>query len=60
MSKPVIFNNTVLRDGHQSLAATRMRTAQMLDALEDLDSLGFGAIETWGGSYHRFRLALFK
>jgi oxaloacetate decarboxylase alpha subunit/pyruvate carboxylase subunit B len=49
-TQPVIFNNTVLRDGHQSLAATRMRTAQMIDALDDLDSLGFGCIETWGGA----------
>jgi len=47
---PVSFNNTVLRDGHQSLAATRMRTEQMLPALEMLDSLGFGCIETWGGA----------
>ncbi|MDQ8198787.1 pyruvate carboxylase subunit B [Pelagicoccus enzymogenes] len=50
MSKPVIFNNTVLRDGHQSLAATRMRTEQMLPALEVLDGLGFGCLETWGGA----------
>tara|TARA_R100000027_G_scaffold67687_1_gene67783 strand:+ start:131 stop:1621 length:1491 start_codon:yes stop_codon:yes gene_type:complete len=48
--KPVQFNNTVLRDGHQSLAATRMRTEQMLDAAPILDSLGFGALETWGGA----------
>ncbi len=48
--KAVIFNNMVLRDGHQSLAATRMRTEQMLPALEDLDTLGFGALETWGGA----------
>lgn len=47
---PVVLNNTVLRDGHQSLAATRMRTSQMLPALADLDSLGFGALETWGGA----------
>ncbi len=47
---PVIFNNTVLRDGHQSLAATRMSTEQMLPILEDLDSLGFGCLETWGGA----------
>ena len=47
---PVVFNNTVLRDGHQSLAATRMRTAQMLPALTDLDALGFGCLETWGGA----------
>ncbi|HLP02559.1 MAG TPA: pyruvate carboxylase subunit B [Opitutaceae bacterium] len=49
-SAPVVFNNTVLRDGHQSLAATRMATAQMLPACADLDSLGFGALETWGGA----------
>ena len=50
MSAPVVFNNTVLRDGHQSLAATRMTTAQMLPALEALDSIGFGCLETWGGA----------
>ncbi len=50
MTKPVIFNNTVLRDGHQSLAATRMKTSQMLPACELLDELGFGALETWGGA----------
>mgnify|MGYP006270442403 CR=1 FL=1 len=48
--KPVQFNNTVLRDGHQSLAATRMRTEQMLPAAPILDELGFGALETWGGA----------
>ena len=50
MAKEVIFNNMVLRDGHQSLAATRMTTGQMIPALETLDSLGFGALETWGGA----------
>lgn len=48
--KPVTFNNTVLRDGHQSLAATRMTTAQMLPAAPILDELGFGGLETWGGA----------
>lgn len=48
--KAVTFNNTVLRDGHQSLAATRMTTAQMLPACADLDGLGFSAVETWGGA----------
>ena len=47
---PVIFNNTVLRDGHQSLAATRMTTQQMLPITADLDAIGFGALETWGGA----------
>lgn len=48
--KPVVFNNTVLRDGHQSLAATRMTTAQMLPVVAELDGLGFNALETWGGA----------
>jgi len=48
--KPVVFNNTVLRDGHQSLAATRMTTEQMLPVAPALDSLGFGVLETWGGA----------
>jgi oxaloacetate decarboxylase alpha subunit/pyruvate carboxylase subunit B len=48
--KPVVFNNTVLRDGHQSMAATRMRTSQMLPAAPILDSMGFGMLETWGGA----------
>ncbi|MFO7724073.1 MAG: pyruvate carboxylase subunit B [Oceanipulchritudo sp.] len=50
MAKEVIFNNMVLRDGHQSLAATRMSTEQMIPALEMLDGMGFGALETWGGA----------
>lgn len=48
--KPLILNNTVLRDGHPSLAATRMTTTQMLPVVADLDNLGFGALETWGGA----------
>jgi oxaloacetate decarboxylase alpha subunit/pyruvate carboxylase subunit B len=48
--QPVTFNNTVLRDGHQSLAATRMTTAQMLPAASILDSMGFSGLETWGGA----------
>ena len=48
--KPVTFNNTVLRDGHQSLAATRMSTGQMLPAAPILDEIGFSGLETWGGA----------
>lgn len=48
--KKVQLNNNVLRDGHQSLAATRMRTEQMLPICEQLDNWGFGALETWGGA----------
>lgn len=48
--KPVLFNNTVLRDGHQSMAATRMSTPQMLPAAPILDGMGFNGLETWGGA----------
>lgn len=48
--KPVTFNNTVLRDGHQSLAATRMKTEQMLPVAGILDEMGFSGLETWGGA----------
>ncbi len=48
--KPVTFNCTVLRDGHQSLAATRMSTEQMLPIAPILDGMGFSALETWGGA----------
>jgi pyruvate carboxylase subunit B len=48
--KPILFNNTVLRDGHQSMAATRMTTAQMLLAAPILDGMGFNGLETWGGA----------
>ena len=50
MTKAVKIVETVLRDGHQSLAATRMRTADMLPVLEELDAAGFYALEAWGGA----------
>ena len=40
----------VLRDGHQSLLATRMRTDDMLPILPKLDSVGFWSLEAWGGA----------
>jgi pyruvate/oxaloacetate carboxyltransferase len=49
-TNPVVFNNTVLRDGHQSLAATRMSTKQMETVAPELDTMGFGSLETWGGA----------
>ena len=48
--KPVLFNNTVLRDGHQSMAATRMATSSMLEPAPILDEMGFAGLETWGGA----------
>lgn len=48
--KPVKIVETVLRDGHQSIAATRMRIVDMLPILEKMDSAGYYAIEAWGGA----------
>lgn len=48
--KPIKIMETVLRDGHQSLLATRMRTSDMIPALEKLDNVGYEAIEAWGGA----------
>lgn len=42
--------DTVLRDGHQSLFATRMNTEEVLSALEELDKAGYYALEVWGGA----------
>ena len=44
------ITETILRDSHQSLAATRMTTEQMIPALEALDKVGFHALEAWGGA----------
>lgn len=47
---PLKICETVLRDGHQSLAATRMRTADMIPVLEQLDEIGYFSLEAWGGA----------
>jgi len=48
---PKIFlSELVLRDGHQSLIATRMRTEDMLPACPDLDDMNFWSLEAWGGA----------
>ncbi len=44
------ITETVLRDAHQSLLATRMTTADMLPILPQLDEIGFRSIECWGGA----------
>ena len=49
-NKPVKIVETVLRDGHQSLAATRMRITDMVPVLEQLDEAGYHALEAWGGA----------
>ena len=48
--KPVKITETVLRDGHQSLIATRMTTEQMLPIIEKMDEAGYYSVECWGGA----------
>lgn len=49
-SKPLLITDTILRDAHQSQAATRMRLEDMLPACEALDSIGYYSLECWGGA----------
>ena len=44
------ITDTILRDAHQSQAATRMRIEDMLPALEKLDKIGYWSVECWGGA----------
>ena len=44
------ITETILRDGHQSLIATRMTTEEMLPILEVMDNIGYNALEMWGGA----------
>ena len=44
------MTETILRDAHQSLIATRMTTEEMLPALEILDDIGYHSLECWGGA----------
>ncbi|MDL2317477.1 oxaloacetate decarboxylase subunit alpha [Eubacteriales bacterium OttesenSCG-928-A19] len=46
----VHITDTILRDAHQSQAATRMRTEEMLPACEYLDKVGYYSLECWGGA----------
>ena len=48
--KPLLITDTILRDAHQSQAATRMTIEDMLPALETLDSIGYYSLECWGGA----------
>ena len=50
MKKPLKITETVLRDAHQSLIATRMTTEQMLPIVDKMDQVGFHAVECWGGA----------
>lgn len=48
--KKIQFTETVLRDGQQSLIATRMPTSDMLPILKTMDQAGYHALEMWGGA----------
>ncbi len=48
--KPIKITETILRDAHQSLIATRMSTEQMLPIVEKLDQVGYYSLECWGGA----------
>lgn len=50
MANPLKITDTILRDAHQSQAATRMRLEDMLPACEKLDSIGYWSLECWGGA----------
>ena len=48
--KKVMITDTILRDAHQSQAATRMRIEEMIPVLEQLDDIGYYSLEAWGGA----------
>ncbi len=48
--KPIKITETILRDAHQSLIATRMTTEQMLPIVEKMDKVGYHSVECWGGA----------
>lgn len=50
MERRVKITDTTLRDAHQSLWATRMRTSDMLPVAEKLDQIGYHSLEVWGGA----------
>lgn len=48
--KKLRITETVLRDAHQSLIATRLKTEEMTPILEEMDKIGYNALEMWGGA----------
>ncbi|MHB1296335.1 MAG: pyruvate/oxaloacetate carboxyltransferase [Anaerolineae bacterium] len=49
-ANPLKITDTILRDAHQSLLATRMSTGSMLPITEELDAIGYHSLEMWGGA----------
>ena len=50
VKKPIKITETILRDAHQSLIATRMTTEQMLPIIDKMDKVGYHSVECWGGA----------
>ena len=50
VKKPLKITETILRDAHQSLLATRMTTEQMLPIIDKMDQVGYHSVECWGGA----------
>ena len=50
VKKPIKITETILRDAHQSLIATRMTTEQMLPIVDKMDQVGYHSVECWGGA----------
>ena len=50
MAKKIAVTDVALRDGHQSLLATRMLTSDMLEIAEKMNKVGYWSLETWGGA----------
>ncbi|MBR6359321.1 MAG: oxaloacetate decarboxylase subunit alpha [Lachnospiraceae bacterium] len=48
--KPIGITETILRDAHQSLIATRMPTSEMLPIIDKMDKVGYHSVECWGGA----------
>ena len=48
--KPIKITETILRDAHQSLIATRMTTEEMLPIVDKMDKVGYHSVECWGGA----------
>ena len=49
-AKSIQVTDVILRDAHQSLIATRMRTKDMLPICQQLDEIGYWSLEVWGGA----------
>ena len=59
-NKKLLITETILRDAHQSQAATRMRTEDMLPVLEKMDKVGYFSVECWGGATYDSCLRFLK